>query len=118
MRIKSLNIDGYKIFNPSPKIILGKELQLLIGQNGTGKSTVLEAIAIIFSQVKEYCEKPKIRERKFNFSIEYSITTNKVLEETTTSSKNEISINHIFLSTSKAFYALHVYCTNFRVIGF
>lgn len=101
MRIKSLIIDGYKIFNPSPKIILGKELQLLIGQNGTGKSTVLEAIAIIFSQVKEYCEKPKIRERKFNFSIEYSITSNKILEETTTSSKNKISINHIFLSTSK-----------------
>ena len=48
MRILSLNIDGYKIFNPSPKINLGKDIQLLIGVNGYGKSTVLEAIDIIF----------------------------------------------------------------------
>lgn len=101
MRILSLTIDGYKIFNPSPKITLGKDIQLLIGVNGSGKSTVLEAIAIIFSQVKEYCENPKTRERKFNFSIEYSFNLSEIEEETTTTQKIKLSINHIFLSSSK-----------------
>jgi predicted ATPase len=101
MRILSLNINGYKIFNPSPKITLGKDIQLLIGVNGSGKSTVLEAIAIIFSQVKEYCENPKTRERKFNFSIEYSFNLSEIEEETTTTQKTKLSINHIFLSSSK-----------------
>ncbi|MCZ8145674.1 AAA family ATPase [Flavobacterium sp.] len=101
MRILSVNIEGYKIFNPSPKITLGKDIQLLIGVNGSGKSTVLEAVAIIFSQVKEYCENPKTRERKFNFSIEYSFNLSEIEEETTNTQKTNLSINHIFLSSSK-----------------
>lgn len=111
MRILSLNIDGYKIFNPSQKITLGQDLQLLIGVNGSGKSTILEAIAIIFSQVKEYCENPKRRERAFNFSIEYSFKQSEILEETTTTQNSHISIKHIFLSSSKETgleYAMYV----------
>lgn len=101
MKILSLTIEGYKIFNPSPKIALGKDIQLLIGVNGSGKSTVLEAIAIIFSQVKEFCENPKSRERKFNFSIEYSFNVSEIEEETSTTQNTKLSINHIFLYSSK-----------------
>lgn len=101
MQILSLNIEGYKIFNPSPKITLGKDIQLLIGVNGSGKSTLLEAVAIIFSQVKEYCENPRTRERKFNFSIEYSFIDSEITEETSTTQKTKHSIRHIFLSSSK-----------------
>jgi predicted ATPase len=101
MIILSLSIDAYKIFNPSPQIILGREIQLLIGVNGSGKSTVLEAIAIIFSQVKEYCENPKIRERKFNFSIEYSFNDSEIEEQTTTTQKSKLSIRHVLLSSSR-----------------
>ena len=99
MRIISLNIDNYKIFNPSQKINLGKDFQLLIGVNGSGKSTILEAIAIIFTQVKEYCEDQKTRERKFNFSIEYSFNISETIEETTTT--KQTAVKHIFLSSSK-----------------
>ena len=101
MQILSLNIEGYKIFNPSPKITLGKDIQLLIGVNGSGKSTLLEAVAIIFSQVKEYCENPRTRERRFNFSIEYSFIDSEITEETSTTQKTKHSIKHIFLSSSK-----------------
>lgn len=101
MRILSLNIDGYKIFNPSPKIILGKELQLLIGINGSGKSTLLEAIAIIFSDVKKYCDKPKEYEREFNFSIEYTFNKTEILEETTTTQNTKLTQHKVFLSSNK-----------------
>jgi len=111
MRILSLNIDGYKMFNPSPKIYLGKDIQLLIGVNGSGKSTVLEAIAIIFSEVKTYCEDLRARERQFNFTIEYSYTKSDIVEATSTTQETNTSINHVFLSSSKETgleYAMYV----------
>jgi predicted ATPase len=101
MKILSLSIESYKVFKPSPKIILGKDIQLLIGVNGSGKSTVMEAVAIIFSQVKEYCEDPKTRERRFNFSIEYSFVDTEIEEQTTTTQRSKLSIRHIILSTSR-----------------
>ena len=101
MRILSLNIDGYKIFNPSPKIILGKELQLLIGINGSGKSTLLEAIAIIFSEVKKYCEKPKEYETKFNFSIEYTFNKTAIIEETTTTQNSKLVQHKVYISSTR-----------------
>lgn len=101
MRIISLNIDGYKMFNPSPKIKLGKEVQLFIGVNGSGKSSVVEAIAYIFSQVKKYCTDGKERERKFNFTIEYSFTKRTVTEATSTTQSVVASIHHILLTSSR-----------------
>jgi predicted ATPase len=89
------------MFNPSPKIIMGKDINLLIGVNGSGKSTVLEAIAIIFSTVSKYCEDDKTDERQFNFSIEYSFTLKEVIEETSTIQNASTSINHVILSSSR-----------------
>lgn len=101
MKILSLNIDGYKMFNPSSKMKLGGDQHLLIGINGSGKSTILEAIAIIFSSVKSFCEDGKTRERKFNFSVEYSFNTRETIEKTSTSQDAVLTINHIQLSSSK-----------------
>ena len=101
MRILSLTIEGYKMFNPSQKINLGKDLNLLIGINGSGKSTILEAIAIIFDEVKNYCNDPKIYERKFNFSIEYTFNKSTIIEETSTTQNSKLNIHNIFLSSSK-----------------
>lgn len=99
MRILSLNIENYKIFNPSPKIILGKELQLLIGINGSGKSTLLEALAIIFSEVKQYCDKPKDYETRINFSIEYTFNKSEIIGETKTTQNAKLTHNKVILSS-------------------
>lgn len=101
MKILSLTIDGYKMFNPSPKIKLGKDINLLIGVNGSGKSTVLEAIAIIFSEFSRYCEKGDPWTKKFSYSIDYSFTLNEIISETTTKQRFATSISHIELSHSK-----------------
>jgi predicted ATPase len=102
MKILSLSINGYKMFNPSPKIILGKDINLLIGVNGSGKSTVLEAIAIIFSEFSRYCEKGgESRIQNFSFSVAYSFTLSETFSETTTKQRFATSINHVVISHSK-----------------
>lgn len=57
MKIKSLQISNILSFkyvediNNVPKIVFNKNLSILIGQNGAGKSTVLEIINFIFRRV-------------------------------------------------------------------
>lgn len=57
MKIKSLhisNIWSFKYFddiNNAPKITFDKNFNILIGQNGAGKSTVLEVINFVFRRV-------------------------------------------------------------------
>lgn len=57
MKIKSLQISNILSFRyvediaNAPKIIFNKNLSILIGQNGAGKSTVLEIINFIFRRV-------------------------------------------------------------------
>lgn len=88
------------MFNPSPEIKLGKELQLFIGINGSGKSTLIEAIAKIFSEVKEYAQDGKMHEREMLFNMEYTFTTNEIIEETSTTQETKTTINHVYLSSS------------------
>lgn len=101
MKIISLEIEGYKMFQPRIKLDLGKDFHLFIGVNGSGKSSILEAIALLFTTVKRYCEDGKTRERPFNFRIEYSFNDFKVLKETTTTQESFLSIRHVIISTSK-----------------
>ncbi len=100
MKILKLNISFYKNFSPSPTIQLGKELQLFIGINGSGKSSLIEAIAKIFSEVKLFAKDGKTRERQMIFSMEYTFTTNEIIDETSTTQKTKTTINHVFLSSS------------------
>ncbi|RZK21696.1 MAG: hypothetical protein EOO43_10465, partial [Flavobacterium sp.] len=101
MKILSIQIDNYKMFSPGPKIKLGKDVQLFVGVNGSGKSSILEAIAFIFSQVKKYCIDGKTRERRFNFSIEYSFLRRAILEETSTTQNVIANLHHVILTSSR-----------------
>ncbi|PIY17018.1 hypothetical protein COZ14_04355, partial [Candidatus Dojkabacteria bacterium CG_4_10_14_3_um_filter_Dojkabacteria_WS6_41_9] len=57
MKIKSLQISNILTFKyvddieKAEKIIFDKDFNILIGQNGAGKSTVLEVINFIFKRV-------------------------------------------------------------------
>lgn len=97
MKITSLYIEGYKMFDPYITINFNKEINVLIGVNGSGKSTVYEVIAKIFSETKKYCELGRSLERDFNFQIDYTIVK-QILKE---KDNNLIaSIHYVILSTS------------------
>lgn len=76
MQLKSLYIKDYKIlkdFTIEFPYDYKRYISVFIGANGSGKSTILEAIAQIFSFV--FLSK----ETKFDFKIEYSIKSSDVL---------------------------------------
>lgn len=92
------------MFNPSSDIELGKDIQLLIGVNGSGKSTILEAIAIIFSNIKSHILKQQIHSKEFNFEIEYSINLPQIFETTSSSISSKLTIHHIKLLYDNDYY--------------
>lgn len=78
MQLKRLYIKDYKILKDFTLEFPGdseKYISVLIGANGSGKSTVLEAIAQIFSDVFLF------RQAKFDFEIEYSIQSDNILSK-------------------------------------
>lgn len=83
MRITTLNIYNYK--NLSIELNNGSSIIALIGNNGSGKSNILEAISTIFFHL--YNKKEK--DIPFNFKLEYIIGGNqKVLIEKKNSTIN------------------------------
>jgi predicted ATPase len=80
MQITSLYIDDYKLLNEFI-INFRKDVSILIGINGSGKSTILESIAQIFSDafLKE--------KSKFGFKLEYELRLEEILEQTATTSE-------------------------------
>jgi len=66
MKLNSLYIDDYKLLRKF-NINFKKDVSILIGINGSGKSNILETIAQIFSDafLKE--------KSKFGFKIEYEL---------------------------------------------
>lgn len=103
MKIISVYIENYKKFYPNITIDFEKEINVLIGINGSGKSSIFEAIALIFSRVKLYCEGSKkfIERDDFNFKITYSFIDNKVNSETSTTQDSSTSIKLIELASSR-----------------
>lgn len=84
MQLKRLYIEDYKIlknFTIEFPYDFKKYISVLIGTNGSGKSTILEAIAQIFSSV--YLNE----KAKFGFELEYSVRHEQLLEETSTTSE-------------------------------
>lgn len=65
MKIKNLKIDGYKNLQ-NTELIHNSDFISIIGNNGSGKSNLLEAISIIFSNLYE--NKKNI---PFDFTLEY-----------------------------------------------
>jgi predicted ATPase len=80
MKLNSLHIDNYKLLNDF-SIHFKNDVCILIGINGSGKSSVLETIAQIFSDAA-------LNQRsKFAFSIEYELRLENIIEQTATSSE-------------------------------
>lgn len=81
MRLHKLFIEDFKIlknFTLEFPIDTKRNISVLIGENGAGKSTIMEAIAEIFSSV--------ILEdvAKFTFSLEYTISRREIILDSST----------------------------------
>lgn len=73
MKIKKLQIKNYK--NLDADLVHNSDLIAFIGNNGSGKSNLLEAVSIIFYNL--YNKKEK--DIPFNFTLEYEIGGNKLV---------------------------------------
>ena len=73
MRIKTLKIDGYK--NLDAKLEHESDLITIIGNNGSGKSNLLEAISFVFKNL--YNNDKNI---PFDFYLEYETHGNKTIK--------------------------------------
>jgi predicted ATPase len=79
MQITSLYIEDYKLLKKF-NINFSKDVSILIGINGSGKSTILECIAQIFSDA--YLKEKS----KFGFKIDYELDNIRIIEESSTNS--------------------------------
>ena len=93
MQITSLYIDDYKLLKKF-NINFSKDVSILIGVNGSGKSTILETIAQIFSDA--YLKEKS----KFGFKLTYEIRVEEILEQTTTSAEFKTEYLKIEISSS------------------
>lgn len=77
MQLNSLYIDDHKLLKKF-QVNFRKDVSILIGINGSGKSTILECIAQIFSDafLKE--------KSKFGFKLEYELRLEEILEKSAT----------------------------------
>lgn len=74
MKMEYIYINGYKNLNDVEMYFEeGSSVNSVIGNNGSGKSNVLEAIAIIFSSMLE-----STNTNKFEFQIKYAIESHKI----------------------------------------
>ncbi|MCD4697101.1 MAG: ATP-binding protein [Bacteroidales bacterium] len=92
MQLKKLYIKDYKIlkdFTLEFPFDSKKYISVFIGANGSGKSTIFEAIAKIFDWVL------LDKEAEFVFELEYSLKHEEVLEETSTWS--EVNTTHVLV---------------------
>lgn len=80
MKVTSLHIDEYKLLKDFD-IHFNKDISILIGVNGSGKSTILECIAQIFSDafLKE--------KAKFGFRLTYELRLEEILGQTSMTSE-------------------------------
>lgn len=83
MQINSLYIYDYKLLKDF-NITFSKDVSILIGINGSGKSSILECVAQIFSDA--YLQEKS----KFGFKLEYELRLEEILEQTSTTSEFKI----------------------------
>lgn len=50
MYLSNIEIEGFKLFNKKHEVIFNSGLNILIGENGTGKSAVIDAIRMILNE--------------------------------------------------------------------
>ncbi|WP_055446248.1 AAA family ATPase [Lacinutrix mariniflava] len=98
MLLKKLHIADYKIlkdFTIQFPYDFKQYISVLIGTNGSGKSTILEAIAQIFSSVLLN------KKAEFGFELEYSVRHEQMIEETSTTSEFQNTYLSAKLSANK-----------------
>lgn len=86
MQINSLYIKNYKLLKDFT-INFSKDVSILIGINGSGKSSILECVAQIFSDA--YLQEKS----KFGFKLEYELRLEEIIEQTMTT--NEFKTDYI-----------------------
>lgn len=77
MYLSNIKIKGYRIFNESTVITFNKGLNVLVGENGCGKSSIIDAIRTLLNE-DEY-SRHGIGEEDFFSSIDNKIQADKIL---------------------------------------
>ncbi len=79
MRIKSMQVENYKSFAISPNILLEPEFNIVVGENNTGKTALLEALSTKFQNkphrnidTAPYVYSPDVGTSKISLCIEVS----------------------------------------------
>jgi recombinational DNA repair ATPase RecF len=81
MKLKKLLIDGFKNLNNFEIDFTDKDgITVLIGNNGSGKSNILEAISAIFANLYKH-KTFDTRKWDFNYRVEYKINDKNILIE-------------------------------------
>ena len=76
MNIKRLKIEGYRLFKNEFSIELNKGLNIIVGENGCGKTTIIDALRLIFSE-DEY-GRSGITEYDFHRSVKGNETSDRI----------------------------------------
>ena len=50
MYLSEITIEGYRVFKEKTTINFNRGLNLLVGENGCGKSTIIDAIRILLNE--------------------------------------------------------------------
>lgn len=77
MHLSNIKIKGYRIFNESIEVIFNKGLNVLVGENGCGKSSIIDAIRTLLNE-DEY-SRNGIVEEDFYSSIDKKNQADKIL---------------------------------------
>ena len=79
MRLKRLWIDGFKNLNDFELDFTDKDgVTVLIGNNGSGKSNVLEAVSAIFSDLYNI-QNSRRKKVEFSYKIEYTFNDSRIV---------------------------------------
>ncbi|PGH38634.1 MAG: hypothetical protein CRN43_13940, partial [Candidatus Nephrothrix sp. EaCA] len=94
MQINSLYINDYKPLK-NFTVNFNKEISILIGINGSGKSSILECVAQIFSDA--YLQEKS----KFGFKLEYELCLEEIIEEIAVSLEFKTDYIRVEISAEK-----------------
>lgn len=70
MKISKVNIKNYKSMRDSKDVIINQDIYALIGQNNTGKSTILDAIQCLYPGERKSVEFKDFHDRSRDVEIE------------------------------------------------